>query len=94
MRTAQDGLASEVNDLRNLVASLKEDKDLPRMEQRMVALSVHLEGFHEKLQAFELMEKVMQDREKRAEEIADAGVYVLAEITESVQARPHALHKH
>ena len=55
MRGSQDGLSSEVEDLKKLVTSLREDESLPRMEQRTV----------------ELTEQVVQEREKRAQELGD-----------------------
>ena len=53
------------------MTSLKEDKSLPQMEERTVSMASRLDSFHEKLQAFELMEQAFQDREKRAEELGD-----------------------
>ena len=71
MKSAQDGLSSEVEDLKKLVSSLREDESLPKMEQLTTELESRIEAFHGKLQTFELMEKVMQDRERRAEELGD-----------------------
>ena len=71
MRSSQDGLSSEVEDLKKLVTSLREDESLPRMEQRTVELESRIEAAHEKLEAFELTEQVVQEREKRAQELGD-----------------------
>ncbi len=71
MRGSQDGLSSEVEDLKKLVTSLREDESLPRMEQRTVELESRIEAAHEKLEAFELTEQVVQEREKRAQELGD-----------------------
>ena len=57
MRSSQDGLSSEVEDLKKLVTSLREDESLPRMEQRTV----------------ELTEQVVQEREKRARKSSEIG---------------------
>ena len=70
MRTSHEGLSSQVRDLSNLINSLKEDKSLGEMEGRSVALKSQLEALQEKLVSFELLEKVIQDREARAEELA------------------------
>ena len=70
MRTSHKGLSSQVRDLSNLINSLKEDKSLGEMEGRSVALKSQLESLQEKLVSFELLEKVIQDREARAEELA------------------------
>ncbi|TDI35766.1 MAG: hypothetical protein E2P02_27305 [Acidobacteria bacterium] len=69
MRNSQDGLSSEVEDLKKLVSSLREDESLPRMEQRTIELESRIETSHEKLQAFELTEKAMQERARRAQEL-------------------------
>jgi chromosome segregation ATPase len=69
MKVSLDGLSSHVKDVQELVRSLKENKTLPEMEGRAQVLSTQLELFQQKLEGFELMEKVMQDRETRAEEL-------------------------
>jgi chromosome segregation ATPase len=70
MNAGVDALSTHVKDLHELVRSLKEDKALPEMEARAKTLASRLEGFQQKLDELEQIEKIMQDRERRAVEIS------------------------